>query len=55
MALSRAQDLEPAWRRVLEGMRTGELVLEGSPEGRAVAGIAAELYGPRGPRVVVRG
>jgi hypothetical protein len=55
MALARAQDLEPAWRRVLEGMQTGELVLEDTPEGRAVAGIAAELYGPRGPRVVVRG
>jgi hypothetical protein len=54
MSLSRARDLEPAWQRVLDGMRTGELVLENTPLGNAVAGIARELYGPRGPRVVVR-
>jgi 1-acyl-sn-glycerol-3-phosphate acyltransferase len=54
MALTRAQGLDPAWQRVLEGMRTGELLVPDTPEGRAVSGIAAELYGPRGPRVVVR-
>jgi hypothetical protein len=35
-------------------MKSGRLVVEDTAEDRAVAGIAADLYGPRGPRVVVR-
>ncbi len=55
MALARdAGALQPAWQRVLEGMKSGRLVVEDTAEDRAVAGIAADLYGPRGPRVVVR-
>jgi 3-hydroxymyristoyl/3-hydroxydecanoyl-(acyl carrier protein) dehydratase/1-acyl-sn-glycerol-3-phosphate acyltransferase len=54
MALAREADLQPAWKRVLAGMKNGELVVEDTAEDRAVAGIAADLYGPRGPRVVVR-
>jgi hypothetical protein len=54
MSLARERDLQPAWQRVLEGMDTGRLVVEDTAEERAVAAIAAELYGPRGPEVVVR-
>ncbi len=54
MALARdARDLQPAWQRVLEGMKSGRLVVEDTAEDRAVAGIAGDLYGPRGPKVVV--
>jgi 3-oxoacyl-(acyl-carrier-protein) synthase/3-hydroxymyristoyl/3-hydroxydecanoyl-(acyl carrier protein) dehydratase/1-acyl-sn-glycerol-3-phosphate acyltransferase len=53
MALARERDLQPAWQRVLEGMRTGTLVVGDTAEDRAVAAIAADLYGPNGPRVVV--
>ncbi len=53
MALARERELQPSWRRVLAGMVSGELVVEDTAEDRAVAGIAADLYGPRGPRVVV--
>jgi 1-acyl-sn-glycerol-3-phosphate acyltransferase len=53
MALARERELQPAWQRVIEGMRSGLLVVEDTAEDRAVAGIASELYGPRGPRVLV--
>jgi hypothetical protein len=53
MALAREPDLEPAWRRVIEGMKSGRLLVEDTPEGRSVAAIAADLYGPQGPRVVI--
>jgi len=53
MALSREHDLQPAWRRVIEGMKSGRLLVDDTPEDRAVAAIAADLYGPRGPRVVI--
>jgi 1-acyl-sn-glycerol-3-phosphate acyltransferase len=54
MSLARERDLQPAWQRVIEGMRTGRLVVEDTAEERAVAAIAAQLYGPRGPEVEVR-
>jgi hypothetical protein len=54
MSLARERDLQPAWQRVIEGMRTGRLVVEDTAEDRAVAAIAADLYGPRGPQIVVR-
>jgi 1-acyl-sn-glycerol-3-phosphate acyltransferase len=53
-ALAKAEPGEPSWESVLDGMRTGHLELPDTPHGRAIAGIAAELYGPRGPRIVVR-
>ncbi len=53
MALARERELQPAWQRVLEGMRLGRLVVEDTAEDRAVAGIARGLYGPRGPQIVV--
>ncbi len=53
MALARERELQPAWQRVLSGMRSGTLVVEDTAEDRAVAGIAKWLYGPRGPKIVV--
>ncbi len=48
-ALAHERDLQPSWRRVLAGMESGTLIVEDTAEDRAVAAIAADLYGPRGP------
>jgi hypothetical protein len=39
---------------LLEGLERGELALEDSPRGRWLAALAQRLFGPRGPRVILR-
>lgn len=45
-------DPSPDTRRLLDGARTGRLVLGDSPVDRWLAAFARKLYGPRGPEVV---
>ncbi len=46
-------DPTPAVQAIRDGVRTGQLVLPATDEGRWIAVLAERLYGPRGPKIVV--
>jgi acyl carrier protein len=50
--LGELRDVCPGTQRIVEGVRTGKLVVDQSPHDQWLATLATRLYGPNGPVVV---